>query len=147
MDSTFRYEFANDFDAFAEMASAASAAGDRLGLSPHTAYSIDLVLEELVTNIIKYGYDDPGKHLITVELAAADDGAVALTLTDDGHRFDPVEKAKRDAAAPNKMNSDELQVGGWGLSLVLRSSSAFTYERTNGKNVTRVTFAPDAPKK
>jgi len=139
MDKSFKRTIDNDFDAFARVAVEFSATCEAWNVPVHTCYKIDLALEELVTNIIKYGYDDTALHSIDIEISQAPDGTVALTLVDDGHYFDPTGNANR-AALTGDQNIEELQVGGWGLTLVRKNSATFTYERREERNCTRVTF-------
>src|SRR5262245_33798278 len=58
--------------------------------SAEIQYLANLVIEELVTNSIKYGYEDAGEHdvEIKVQLSAKE---LAVTVTDDGNPFNPLE--------------------------------------------------------
>src|SRR6266498_2918337 len=73
----------------------------------------NLAIEELATNCIKYGYDDADEHVIEVTLSLSD-GALVLTVTDDGHRFNPLEVAAPDITLP----LDERPIGGLGIHLL-----------------------------
>jgi anti-sigma regulatory factor (Ser/Thr protein kinase) len=46
-----------------------------------------LVFEEIVTNIIRYAFDDAKEHPITVSFARSD-SELLLTFEDDGRAFD-----------------------------------------------------------
>lgn len=132
----------NTFDALGRLAMAISAYSEENAVSAHVSYQLDLAVEELITNIIKYGYDDERLHTITVDITKSDDGAVTLCICDDGHFFNPTEIANSRRSATNDFN--ELPVGGWGLSLVRQNARLFTYERRGEHNQTTVVFAPDA---
>src|SRR5882757_6903924 len=58
------------------------------GVSRHVLFVSELALEELLTNIVKYGYKDSAPHAIAVELEAKGD-VVMLRLADDGTAFNP----------------------------------------------------------
>jgi len=89
-----------------------------------------LIFEEIVTNVIRYGFADKGAHVIH---AAARLGGEDLTLSfeDDGRPFDP-------RTAPDLAPSRSLaraSIGGRGLTLVRAAANRIDYERTNdGRN-------------
>ena len=85
-----------------------------------------LVFEEIVTNIIRYAYDDGNEHAITVSFARSD-SELTLIFEDDGRAFDPRKVPAPDlhrplAAAP---------IGGRGIYLVRKSSKRIDYERVS----------------
>ena len=89
-------------------------------------------VEELGTNIIKYGYDDQAEHLIRLS-AAPEQDAFRICLEDDGHEFNPCLSPEPD---PN-LRIEEREPGGWGLSLV-RRLTRMEYERRDRRNVVRI---------
>ncbi len=55
-----------------------------------TGLELNLVLEEVVTNIISYAYNDALPHRIMVFLEKEDD-RVRMMIEDDGLEFNPLE--------------------------------------------------------
>ena len=93
-------------------------------------YQVTLALDEVVTNIIKYGYDAPGDHIIVTTLAL--DGDVLLTqVEDDGHAFNPLEAPPPDIDA----SLHERPIGGLGIHLIRSLMDSLEYRRENGRNV------------
>ena len=96
-----------------------------------------LVFEEIVTNIIRYGFDDSKEHKIDVSFAR-NDGELTLTFDDGGRPFDPRAVPSPDlhrplAAAP---------IGGRGIYLVRKTAKRVDYERTQkGRNRLTVVVA------
>jgi anti-sigma regulatory factor (Ser/Thr protein kinase) len=96
-----------------------------------------LVFEEIVTNIIRYAFDDTREHPITVSFARSD-SELTLTFEDNGRAFDPRKVPAPDlhrplAAAP---------IGGRGIYLVRKSSKRIDYERiAKGRNRLTVVVA------
>jgi serine/threonine-protein kinase RsbW len=90
----------------------------------------DLVIEELVTNTIKYGYDDAVSHAIHVDLEF-DRGRLCIAVRDSGHPFDPLAQAPPDFSIP----ADERPIGGLGIHLVRQMSDEVRYERRENENV------------
>lgn len=94
-----------------------------------TIFRVNLAVEELLTNIISYGYDDGGRHLIQVTVSVTG-AAVTVGIEDDGAVFDPFARAPVDTAA----GIDERSPGGLGIHLVKEMIGAVAYRRSDGRN-------------
>jgi len=99
-------------------------------------FRINLAIEEIVTNIIKYGYDDTDFHAIKVFLALFPD-TIRLQLEDDGHPFDPLQAPEPDIHVP----LDQRKVGGLGLLLVRDIVGRIAYRRENAPNILEMDIA------
>jgi anti-sigma regulatory factor (Ser/Thr protein kinase) len=96
-------------------------------------YKIDLSIEEMLTNVIKYSYDDNDRHEISVYLQI-DPDRILLEMRDDGHEFNPLE-------APLSDLSDEIElrrVGGMGIHLTRAMVDAISYLRDGNTNMVAV---------
>ena len=96
---------------------------------PRAAYAVQLVLEELITNIINYAHDDCAVHDIGLRVAL-ETGHVVVEIEDDGRPFDPLTVPDADVRGPIQ----ERSIGGLGLHLVRQMADAMDYSRTGGKN-------------
>lgn len=105
-------------------------------LSSRSQYVIHLVLEELLTNIIKYAYDDQSRHEISLDLAI-DDRTATLRLIDNGLPFNPLKVQMPDITLP----PDERKPGGLGIYLIRQLAKDIQYQRQGDKNVVVVTIA------
>ena len=101
----------------------------RHGLAEATAAQLTLVLDEAITNIISYAFDDSGEHEISVRISLAP-GALIAELVDDGREFDPLQVAAPDLAAPLA----ERAVGGLGVHLMRRLMDDIRYRREGARN-------------
>jgi anti-sigma regulatory factor (Ser/Thr protein kinase) len=90
-------------------------------------YAVNLAIDELVTNVIRYAYVDDDPHTIEFKLAVGDE-QIVLQMVDDGRPFDPRTGPALD------LHADERQVGGLGLILVLDMVDVLKYRRTDDKN-------------
>ena len=90
---------------------------------------IDLTLEEVITNIIKYGHADNRPHAIAVSISLPA-GEAVLRIEDDGHPFDPLAIPPLDTSQP----LDERPVGGLGIHLIRKMAKAISYQRLDGGN-------------
>lgn len=93
-------------------------------LSTRIAVPLGLIVNELVTNSLKYAFDDRTDGRLTVELSI-DDSAMTLRVSDDGPGIDP--QARVDSGLGQKLtNSFAMQLGG---ELVTDSASNGTAHR------------------
>jgi anti-sigma regulatory factor (Ser/Thr protein kinase) len=110
-------------------------------LPPSLRFVTELVLDELVSNTIKYG--GPGEHEIAIAVDW-DGEELAIRIEDDALPFNPWEQSAMgdfDEEDP-EMSAEEIQelkIGGRGLQMLLRATDTRLYERTGGKNIVTVT--------
>lgn len=109
---------------------------DQHAVPREAIFRVNLAIEEIVTNIIKYGYDDTDPHAITVNLTLFPD-TIRLQLKDDGHPFDPLQTPEPDIHVP----LDQRKIGGLGLHLVRETASHIAYRRENGANILKIDIA------
>ena len=100
------------------------------GWEPDLVFQIKLVVEEIGTNIVKYGYDDEGDSDIRITLTS-DSDALTMEIVDDGKPFDPFAEAP-----PPDLDSPipDRPIGGLGVYLVQKLMDESQYRRENGKN-------------
>lgn len=110
------------------------------GASPRLTYIALLALEELVSNTIKYGYDDPGQHHICLVFTIGP--PAVMTIQDNGHPFNPLV----DAPLPDlNAMAEERPIGGLGLHLVRTLATSVSYRRVDGGNRLDIVFSADLP--
>jgi serine/threonine-protein kinase RsbW len=127
--TSFTCRFPNNLPALSHATNQAMAFLARHGVGGPAAYAINLAIEEMATNVLKYGYDDTAEHLIGLQ-AEVQPHKVALVLEDDGHEFNPLLAAPPDLS----LSLDEREPGGLGICLVRQFSERVNYERQDGKN-------------
>jgi anti-sigma regulatory factor (Ser/Thr protein kinase) len=103
------------------------------GAPAEILYAARLVIEELVSNIIKYGYDDNGPHEIRIN-ACIQDGTLVLEVSDDGHPFNPLDTP----APPLHLPAHERPIGGLGLHFIRSMTDSLDYKRHEGRNTVTV---------
>lgn len=97
--------------------------------SPEAVFFLLLAIEELVTNCIKYGYDDADEHTIVIVLSVANE-VLTMTITDDGHPFDPLSVPRPNLA----LDIQDRPIGGLGIYLLRELADHVAYERRDNKN-------------
>lgn len=109
--------------------------GQRNNLPSKSVFSINLVLDELLTNTISYGYADKATHTIEIRLELHD-GQLNLEIIDDARPFDP-----RRVKPPKKKGPlKDLPLGGRGIHLVQSYTDNLAYQRKRGRNHVTVTM-------
>lgn len=97
--------------------------------SPQVQDLVLLAIEELVTNCIKYGYDDEDEHTIVIVLSINDENLI-IDVIDDGHAFDPLAVSPPDFSLGIK----DRPIGGLGIYLLRQLADRITCERRDGLN-------------
>jgi anti-sigma regulatory factor (Ser/Thr protein kinase) len=98
-----------------------------------TVYRVNLALEEMITNIIKYGYDDYESHDIDVCLEILAEEVVAV-IEDDGHEFDPLSQEK----SGGSKTIEEQEPGGLGIHLIKQLVGKMAYRRDGDRNILEI---------
>ncbi len=100
---------------------------------PKTAAQIDMAVDEILSNIIRYAYGD-GSGKATVRVEITQQPSAVLTFIDRGSPFNPLEKEDPDVTIPAK----ERQIGGLGIFLVKNTMDEVDYEYREGANRLRI---------
>jgi serine/threonine-protein kinase RsbW len=104
--------------------------GEELNLDMELQMNLNLVMEEMVSNVIFYAY--PEGKTAEIELLAESNGKeLTFVLSDQGKEFDPTLK---DDANPD-VNPAEREIGGMGIFIVKNIMNEVTYQRLEGKNL------------
>ena len=102
-------------------------------VSDTSCYKANLVVEEIVTNVLKYGYEEEQKGKICVKIRTTKT-KIHIECSDDGRKFDPLSACPPDWVK----RSEELMPGGVGIHLVRQMSDSIQYCREQGRNVLKV---------
>ena len=101
----------------------------RRAIHPDTEFKIDLALDEIFTNIVRYGYDDQQPHEIVVRLKSGQK-SVRISIEDDARPFNPLLAPEVDVDAPVA----ERRIGGLGIHLVRNLLDQARYQRRPAGN-------------
>lgn len=98
-------------------------------LPAEVAIDLNVVLDELLSNVIKYGHADGEAHDIGIRLAVAGD-VLEVELDDDGKPFDPLSVPPPDL----ERAFGEREPGGLGVHFVRHLMNEAEYARVGGRN-------------
>ncbi len=102
------------------------------GAHSEVIMEVNLSLDELLTNIINYGYPNSGdgddSHEISIDMVIEND-ELNVVIIDDGIPFNPLEDVKEPDLS-QKLES--RQIGGLGIYLARKLTDSITYYRNDG---------------
>ena len=98
-------------------------------LSENVVADIQVALDEVLANIISFGYPEGGVHEIWVRVTLVEH-VLTAEIEDDGKPFNPLEAARPDLSGGLK----ERRVGGLGIHFVRELMDAVEYARVENRN-------------
>jgi anti-sigma regulatory factor (Ser/Thr protein kinase) len=133
---TFSLSIHNTLAALVEAQQSVEAFLSAHGVPFEAAYAVRLSIEELVSNIIRHGYDDREPHEIGLYLGIQA-RSIELRIDDDGRPFDP----NSTEPVPVPASLEEAPTGGMGLSLVRSIAGPIEYQRLGSRNQVKLQIA------
>lgn len=108
---------------------------EELGMSLHLpsgiTMSLNLAIEEAISNIIHHGYPQNQKGEITLRTSVAP-GLLIAQIIDDGISFDPTKSENE--ASENALSLEQQLTQGLGLFLIRRTMDKVEYHSTDNQN-------------
>lgn len=104
--------------------------GELHDLPGRALYSVNLALDEVVSNIVLYGYEESSDDPIVVKMEVRGADLMA-SVEDSGREFDPLSLPTPDLSAP----LEDRQVGGLGIHLMRSLMDGVEYRRHENKNL------------
>ena len=102
---------------------------DMLPFSSKEKYQIEISVDEIVSNIVRYAYEDnEGEATVKV---TSDNDTLTIQIIDYGIPYNPLEKEDPDVT----LSADERGIGGYGIFIVKKVMDEIHYEYKDGKNI------------
>ena len=120
---------ANRLDEITRLNDAFNEFADEHAIPAAARRSGNVVFDELITNVIKYAFDNDEEHHIEVRVDLHDQRLV-ITICDDGVPFDPFHYDPPDTT----LSIDLRRIGGLGIHVVLKMMDEVSYDRRAGRN-------------
>ena len=93
-------------------------------------HAVDLALEEHLTNVLDYGFDEGRRPQILVRLEQHGENFM-VEVSDNGKAFNPLDQAEPDVNLPLQ----DRPIGGLGIHLMRKFIDELAYKREAGRNV------------
>jgi anti-sigma regulatory factor (Ser/Thr protein kinase) len=103
---------------------------DIIGCTGKPAKQLFIAVDEMFTNIAHYAYQDVGKVYFKASFNA-EDKSLKISITDNGDKYNPLEKPDPDIAQRIK----DKTVGGLGIFMTKKMVDNIEYSRVNESNV------------
>ena len=104
--------------------------GSKHNLHTEELYALNLCLEEIVTNVIRYAWPEGGEHFCEVTINV-NEQEIKIVVEDDGLPFNPCEVPEPDVSKP----AAQRKIGGLGIHLVRQSMDHMGYLYADHKNI------------
>jgi len=137
-DQTFEITIKADMSEIDRVNAAFSEYAETVGLSAAVIQKVSISLDDLLNNVVAYGFDDPEGHEIEIT-AMHTNSRLVITVTDDGVPFNPFDQVGPDTT----LSIEERDIGGLGVLLVVELMDKCTYKRLRDRNVVTLTLATD----
>jgi phosphoserine phosphatase RsbU/P len=121
----------NNMADLAALTTAMERVGAEHGMPEQSLFQLQIALDEIVSNVIKYAWPEGGAHDIELRITARDDG-VEVEIIDDGRMFDPRDAPKRHKPLPGQ----RPQPGGVGVQMTKQLVDRVGYARIGNRNHT-----------
>jgi anti-sigma regulatory factor (Ser/Thr protein kinase) len=125
----YSFELKNDLSELEALRQHLKKFGQATGLSEACITDVNICLDELLTNIVSYGFEDDLEHIIRFAMNL-DNQVLTLSIEDDGIPFNPLEK--KDPEVPADLI--DVRIGGLGIHIVRKLMDDIRYDREQGKN-------------
>ena len=129
-----RQDFVLEFEATLEEKSRCegllSAWAELRGVNKKLLNSMDLMLDELITNIVLHGFEEAGETGHIKMKMEFDGELLKATVRDNAHSFDPFSVASADTT----LTAEERGIGGLGVHFIRQMASAYRWRREGAYN-------------
>jgi anti-sigma regulatory factor (Ser/Thr protein kinase) len=132
MPDSLSIMLANDLEELDRLSAVLESFCGEHGFPPPLTYSLELALDEIVSNIIRYGRFSERRQRIAVNIEYRND-TVFLHIKDDGVPFNPLLAEPPELDLPLEQRS--RPVGGMGIHIVTSIMDRIQYFRRDGKNI------------
>lgn len=133
MPVTFSTSLKNELSEVVKLEKILEEFGQTHHIPKDTLSSMNLALEEILTNIISYGHQDTEEHDISLRLIF--EGTTLMAeVEDDGTPFNPLDVQSPDVTLP----IEDRPIGGLGIHLTKKIMDGIDYEQRDGKNLLRL---------
>ena len=133
--STARYRCSATLSSLREMVQFIKKQALKVGVGQEDADKIELATEEVLINIIEYGFPEKEAGTIEIVCKVPEDHHLKIVIADDGIPFNPLECHKIDITAP----LEERNYGGYGVHIVRTIMDDIEYRREEEKNILTLT--------
>ncbi len=131
-EATVRIE--NDLSEIAKVDEKLDDFAEQFGVPPAIAATFHIIFDDLLNNVISYGFNDEQRHFIDISLGLTAN-SLTVSIADDGVPFNPLAETAPDTT----LSIEDRPIGGLGIHIVVNMVDDISYQRTADKNVLTLT--------
>lgn len=124
----------NDLSEIAKVDEKLDDFAEQFGVPPAIAATFHIIFDDLLNNVISYGFNDEQRHFIDISLGLAASSLI-VSIADDGVPFNPLAETAPDTT----LSIEDRPIGGLGIHIVVNMVDDISYQRTADKNVLTLT--------
>ena len=121
-----------DDDSRLAVSTFADALSAKLEIVPKIANKINIVFDEIYTNIVNYS-----KATLATVSYSIENGKLRISFADNGIPYNPLEATEPDTT----LSAEEREIGGLGIFMVKKMTESMEYEYKDDKNVLTLVIA------
>ncbi len=129
-------EMTSDINQITRLEGLCNSLRDKFSIEQQLATRLNVALEEAVSNVILYGFNDndnPKNRLLVS--ARKSSSKIIIKIVDNARAFDPTAKDDPDTT----LDADERPIGGLGIYLIRQIMDTVNYERIDNQNILTIT--------
>ncbi len=124
----------NDLSEIAKVDEKLDNFAEQFGVPPAIAATFHIIFDDLLNNVISYGFNDEQRHFIDISLGLTAN-SLTVSIADDGVPFNPLAETAPDTT----LSIEDRPIGGLGIHIVVNMVDDISYQRTADKNVLTLT--------
>jgi len=137
MEKTKTYNFTDNIEEIVKLEAIVDSIGEELGANDKLKFSVNLVLEELLSNTIFYGFKVKDvSNIITVSISKQSNELI-IVVKDNAIAFNILEQEQKDMTGKSV---EQQKVGGLGIHFVKKLTTFIKYKRINEFNYLTLSF-------
>ena len=124
------FRIPNEQKAIAQATEKFHAFAEEHGVPTQDTMRVNLVFDEILSNIVSYAYEDDATHEIKIGVELSR-GKLVVSIEDDGIPFNPFAREEPDTS----LSIEDREIGGLGIHLVKNVMDEATYHRRQNANL------------
>lgn len=124
------YIISNNLNEISKIQQHFNTQSEKLEIDVRWIRKMNIVIDEILSNIIKYAYEEENKYKIEVIIEYFNKSKARLIFIDEGKFFNPLNYSHKKAIK----NVENLEEGGLGIHLVVNLVNNIEYKRNSDKN-------------
>lgn len=134
MELTRSISIVNKIEETVQVTELIESTAQEVGFPQKDIYDILIAVDEILSNIVYYAYEEGEVGRIEIRLIFKDK-SLNIEFIDEGMEFNPLVKSDPDLSIP----PEEREIGGLGIFIVKKLMDSVVYSREGKRNILKIT--------